>query len=185
MEILDIYKNFEVQASRNTIDTKRFDKKPKLMAPKTYKYRKILKNLKFSALLASLHARPDISPEAYSLKNFGFFVFFGICMVLAPSASDFFGVFGYLPGCGDTSLQKHCEYLKIPKNPKLTAPKPCKYPKIPKIPKFSALLPAPEAYSLKNFRIFGIFGYLHGFGTLSFGFFGFFWYLPGFGGTGL
>ena len=64
------------------------------------------------------------------------------------------------------------------------APKPCKYTKIPKIQKFSALLPAPEAYSLKNFRIFGIFGYSHGFGTLSFGFFGFFGYLPGFGGTG-
>ena len=128
-----------------------------LMAPKPCKYPKIPK---FSALLASLRARPDISPEACSLENFGIFE-----------------IFGYLPGFGGTGLQKHCKYPKILKNPNLMAPETCTEPKILKTLKFSTLLASvnarpdtsPEAYSLKNFRIFGIFGHVHGFGTFSFG----------------
>ena len=104
-------------------------------------------------------------------------------MDLAPSASDFFTIFGYSPGFGGTGLQKHCKYLKILKDPKLMAPEPCKYLKIHKILEFSALLASlharpdtsPEAYSLKTLDFFGIFGYSHGFGTLSFGFFWSFW----------
>ena len=79
-------------------------------------------------------------------------------MVLAPSASKFWD-FWDVPRFGGTGLKKHCEYQRLPKNPKLRAPKPCKYSKNLKILKFSALLGSlharpdsiPEAYTLKNF----------------------------------
>ena len=64
------------------------------MAPKPCKYPKLPKNPKFSALLASLHARLDTSPEAYNLKNFRFLKFSGIRMLLAPSASEFWEFLG-------------------------------------------------------------------------------------------
>ena len=138
-------------------------KDPKLMAPEPCKYLKIHKILEFSALLASLHARPDTSPEAYSLKNFGFFWNFWVfAWFWHPQLWIFLEFLGIYKDVEVQASRNIVNTQKIQKNPKLMAPKPCKYKKFPKFQSFPhyslastpGRIPAPEAYSLKNFRFF-------------------------------
>ena len=94
LEFLGIYQDVEVQASRNIVNTKKFQKIQSWWRQNHVNTQKFQKFQSFPHYSPASTPGRIPAPEAYSLKNFRFLKFLGIRMLLAPSASEFWEFLG-------------------------------------------------------------------------------------------